>query len=158
MANEKKKKKKKKKDEMSKKKKKRGRKKGGRERRRKKEGRKGEKEKRKKGKERKKEREKFRPPLKANPLPAKLTHLPSSLPRKSKNGAPPYSPTRRRNTVPYNLFPPTLLRPLIEKPGIPLLNQPNLKTYPPPPPHITSLPTYPLLPPTLSFMHPDPSR
>lgn len=138
--------------EVGKKKKKKGRKKGSWEEKK----RKKEKKSRKKGKKgkREKRRENFRPPLKANPLPAKLTHLPSSLPRKSKNGPPPYSLTQRKDTVPYNLFPPTLLRPLVERLGIPLLSQPTFKT--PPPPHVASLPTHPLPPPTLSSHTPVP--
>ena len=82
------------------------------------------------------------PPLRANPLPAKLTYLPSGLPRKSKNSPSPCDLTQ--NTIPYRLFPPTLLRPLVEKSRIPLLGQPNLEN----PPSSTlraSLPTYPLL-------------
>lgn len=136
-----------------KKRKREGRKEVGKKKKRKKE--KKSRKKRKKGK-REKRRGNFRSPLKANPLPAKLTHLPSSLPRKSKNGPPPYSLTQRKDTVPYNLFPPTLLRPLVERLGIPLLSQPTFKTPPSPP---RSFFTY--LPPTASYpflTYPPPGR
>jgi hypothetical protein len=92
--------------------------------------------------EKEKRRKKICPPLRANLLPAKLTHPPSCLPRKTKNGLPPYGCTQRRNTVPHDPVPLTLPRPLLEKLSALLLSQPNLEnllTYPP----LTAYPLHP---------------
>ena len=81
----------------------------------------------------KKKEEIFAPPLKTRPFPAQVAYLPPRLPRNRENSLPLYTLTSRKNTIPYTLFPPTLLRLLIKKLQIPLLN------------HVASSLTYPLL-------------